>query len=39
VKPEDRARLKPYVPLIAGTVVMFGAAVGFGIVIGHWIWG
>ncbi len=39
MKPEDRARLKPYVPLIAGTIVMFGAAVGFGIVIGKWIWG
>jgi|EndMetStandDraft_8_1072994.scaffolds.fasta_scaffold2094586_2 hypothetical protein len=36
--PEDRARLKPYVPLIAGTVIMFAAAVGFGIIIGHWIW-
>jgi hypothetical protein len=39
MKPEDRVRLKPYVPLIVGTVVMFGAAVGFGIVIGYWIWG
>lgn len=37
--PEDRARLKPYVPLIFGTLLMFGAAVGFGLLIGYWIWG
>jgi hypothetical protein len=39
MKPEDRVRLKPYVPLIVGTIVMFAAAVGIGIVIGRWIWG
>ena len=31
--------LKPYIPLIFGTVVMFGAAVVFGIFIGWMIWG
>jgi len=32
-------RLKRYVPLIFGTVVMFGAALAFGIFIGWMIWG
>jgi hypothetical protein len=35
----DSQQLKPYVPLIFGTVVMFGAAVVFGIFIGWLIWG
>jgi hypothetical protein len=30
--------LKPYVPLIAGTILMFGAALAFGIFIGWLIW-
>jgi hypothetical protein len=30
--------LKPYIPLIAGTVLMFGAALAFGIFIGWLIW-
>jgi ATP-dependent Clp protease ATP-binding subunit ClpC len=34
----DRKRLTPYLPLIFGTVVMFGAALAFGIFIGWWIW-
>ena len=36
---QRRQGLKPYVPLIFGTVVMFGAAVVFGIFIGWLIWG
>jgi hypothetical protein len=35
----DSRQLKPYVPLIFGTVVMFGAAVLFGVFIGWMIWG
>ena len=38
-KLPDSQQLKPYVPLIFGTVVMFGAAVVFGIFIGWMIWG
>jgi hypothetical protein len=39
LSPGDGSGLKPYVPLIFGTVVMFGAAVVFGIFIGWLIWG
>jgi hypothetical protein len=33
-----RSKLTPYIPLIAGTVLMFGAALAFGIFIGWLIW-
>lgn len=36
---ERKQRLTRYVPLIFGTVVMFGAALAFGIFIGWMIWG
>ncbi|MDQ2967338.1 MAG: hypothetical protein M3R37_03350 [Actinomycetota bacterium] len=36
---ERKRRLKRYVPLLFGTVVMFGAALAFGIFIGWMIWG
>jgi hypothetical protein len=35
---EQRTRLTPYVPLIFGTVLLFGAAIAFGIFIGWLIW-
>ena len=34
----ERSKLTPYIPLIAGTVLMFGAALAFGIFIGWLIW-
>ncbi len=37
--PRERSRITPYIPLIFGTVVLFAAGIGFGIVIGWKIWG
>jgi len=34
----ERSRLLPYIPLIVGTLLLFGAGVGFGILIGWKIW-
>jgi hypothetical protein len=34
----ERSKLTPYIPLIAGTILMFGAALAFGIFIGWLIW-
>jgi hypothetical protein len=36
---DDRSQLLPYVPLIFGTIVLSGAMLLFGILIGWLIWG